>query len=130
MTDLFGIDVLSKSYESSGAAIMPEYRRSIAALGFYRASYELAEERGYEHTYGVVEEQVPESVRRFGYPIEVISEPRDVFRAPNVAVLTRRSEIVESIRAADATRPGFAVAHLWERPFNWTLSDADLNPVG
>jgi N-acyl-L-homoserine lactone synthetase len=128
VTDLFGIDVLAKAYESSGAAIVPKYRRSIAALGFYRASYELAEEGGYEYTYGIVEEPVPESVRRFGFPIEVISEPRNVFGAPNVVVLTRRGEIVESIRAADATRPGSALAHLWERPFTWTLAESDLNP--
>lgn len=130
VTDLFGVDVLPKAYESSGAAIMPEYRRSIAALGFYLASFDIAEDKGYEYTYGIVELSVPDSVRRFGYPIEVISEPQHVFGTRNVATLTRRTEIVGSIRAADATREGFAVAHLWERPFAWTLSESDLSLVG
>ncbi len=33
VTDLFGIEILPRAYESSGTAIMREYRKSIASLG-------------------------------------------------------------------------------------------------
>ncbi len=91
---------------------------------------DIADEKGYEYAYGIVEVPVLESMRRLGMPIEVISEPRHVFNAPNVATLSTRSEIIESLQDAHATRDGFSVAEFWERPFTWTLSPSDLNPVG
>jgi N-acyl-L-homoserine lactone synthetase len=130
VTDLFGIEILPRAYESSGTAIKREYRKSIASLGFYRALSELADEKGYELAYGIVEVPVLESIRRLGLPIEVISDPRHVFNAANVATVSRRSEIIESLRSAHATRDGVSVADFWDRPFDWKLSMTDLSPLG
>lgn len=130
VTDLFDIEILPRAYESSGTAIKREYRKSIASLGFYRALSDLADAKGYEHAYGIVEVPVLDSIRRLGLPMEVISEPRHVFNAPNVATLSKRGEIIASLRSTRATRDGARVADFWERPFDWTLSTSDLNPVG
>jgi len=125
VSDLFGVQVLPKAYEGSGIAIMPEYRKSLASLGFYRALHDLADERGYEYSYGILEVPGLDAVRRLGFPIEVVSEPRNVFNASNVAIVHQRSNTLSSLRAADAGR-GLDIAQLWERPFDWTLSGADL----
>lgn len=127
VADLFGIDVLPNAYEGSGIAITAEYRKSFASLGFYRALHDVADERGYAYSYGIVEEPGLYAVRRLGFPIEVVGEPRHVFNAPNVAIVHRRSDTVASLRAADAER-ALAIAQLWERPFDWTLSPSDLIP--
>ena len=127
VTDLFGVDVLPNAYEGSGIAIMAQYRKSFASLGFYRALHDVADERGYEYSYGIVEEPGLHAVRRLGFPIEVVGGPRHVFNASNVAVVHRRSDTLASLRAADAGR-ALGIAQLWERPFDWTLSESDLIP--
>lgn len=127
VADLFDVDVLPKAYEGSGIAIMAQYRKSFASLGFYRALHDIADERGYEYSYGIIEEPGLHAVRRLGFPIEVVGGPRHVFNASNVAIVHRRSDTLASLRAADADR-ALSVAQLWERPFDWTLSESDLIP--
>src|SRR5687768_3078269 len=55
VTDLFGVDVLPRSYESSGSAIAPAYRKTMVGLGFFRAMFAVADERGLDSAYGIVE---------------------------------------------------------------------------
>jgi hypothetical protein len=127
VTDLFGIDVLPHAWEVSGGAVEPKYRKSLVMLGFYRALFWLAEEREYQNMYGIVEQPVIANALRSGLPVEVVSEPRFVFNALNVVTLIRRSSMVAAIES-DSEAPVFA--SYFRKPFDWTLSDADLNPVG
>ena len=128
VSDLFGIDVLPHAWEVSGGALEPRYRKSLVMLGFYRALFWLAEERGYQNMYAIVEQPVLENALNSGIPVEVVSEPRFVFNALNVVTLIRRSSMVAAIESDSDDAPVFA--HYFRRPFDWTLSDADLNPVG
>jgi N-acyl-L-homoserine lactone synthetase len=129
VTDLFGIDVLPHAWESSANAVLPEYRRTPVKLGFFRALFALAEEKGYENMYAIVELPYLDTVRRsLGLPIEVVSEERFVFNAPNVATLITRNAVVAAMAVTPAEASGFA-AYL-RKPFDWTLSSADLTPVG
>ena len=126
VTDLFGIDLLPHAWEVSAGAVEPQYRKSPVLLGFYRALFSLAEERGYENVYGIVEQPVLQASLSSGLPIEVVSEPRFVFHAMNVATLIRRSSMVALIESGDV--PAFSA--YFRKPFDWTLSLDDLNPVG
>jgi N-acyl-L-homoserine lactone synthetase len=128
VTELFGIDVLPNAWESSGSAVLPAYRKTPVTLGFYRALFSLAEEKGYENAYGIVEQPYLDAALRNGYPIEVVGEPRFVFNAQNVATLTRRSALVSVIEAPADDAPAFAA--YFRKPFDWTLSSGDLKPVG
>ena len=125
VTDLFGIDVLPNAWESSGSAVLPRYRKSPVTLGFYRALFTIAEEKGYENVYGIVEQPFLDAAMRFGLPVEVVGEPRFVFNALNVPTLITRSAMVSVIENQDG--PGFAA--FFRKPFDWTLSPSDLNPV-
>lgn len=124
VTDLFDIEVLPNAWESSGSAILPQYRKSPVSLGFYRALFTLAEERGFENMYGIVEPAFLAAALRFGLPIEVISEPRFVFNSDNVATLITRDAMVDAIESTAEDAPGFAA--YFRKPFDWTLSVDDL----
>ena len=126
VTDLFGIEVRPKAWESSGSAILPRYRKTPVSLGFYRALFTLAEERGFENMYGIVEQAFLDAAVRFGLPIEVISEPKFVFNADNVATLITRSAMVDAIEATGEDAPGFSA--YFRKPFDWTLAVEDLAP--
>jgi len=128
VTDLFGIDVLPHAWEVSGGALEPKYRKSLVMLGFYRALFWLAEEREYQNMYAIVEQPVLDNALNSGLPVEVVSEPRFVFNALNVVTLIRRSSMVAAIESDSGDAPVFA--NYFRKPFDWTLSDADLNPVG
>lgn len=129
VTDLFGTEPLPHAWESSGNAVLPEYRRTAVKLGFFRALFALAEEKSYENMYAIVELPYLDTVRRsLGFPIEVVSEPQFVFNAPNVATLLTRNAVVAAMDAAPAEGSGFA-AYL-RKPFDWTLKSADLTPAG
>jgi hypothetical protein len=109
--------------------VLPEYRRTAVKLGFFRALFALAEEKSYENMYAIVELPYLDTVRRsLGFPIEVVSEPQFVFNAPNVATLITRTSVVAAMEAAPAEEAGFA-AYL-RKPFDWTLTSADLTPAG
>ncbi len=124
VSDLFGIDLLPNAWESSGSAIEPRYRKSPVSLGFHRALFSLAEERGYENVYGIVEQPYLAAAQRSGLPIEVVSEPRFVFNASNVATLIRRSSMVALIDSGSDDAPAFAA--YFRKPFDWTLSEDDF----
>ena len=128
VTDLFGIDVLPNAWESSGSAVLPPYRKSPVSLGFFRALFSLAEERGYENVYGIVEQPYLAATLKSGFPVEVVSEPRFVFNALNVVTLTRRSSMVALIENRSDDVPAFVT--YFRTPFDWTLSVEDLDLVG
>jgi len=127
VTDLFGIDVLPHAWEVSGGAVEPKYRKSLIMLGFYRALFWLAEEREYQNMYGIVEQAVLANALSSGFPVEVVSEPRFVFNALNVVTLIRRSSMVDAIESDSDDAPAFA--SYFRKPFDWTLSADDLDPV-
>jgi N-acyl-L-homoserine lactone synthetase len=127
VTDLYDIEPLPRSWESSANVVLPVYRKSLVKLGFFRALWALAEEKEFEAMYGIVELPYLDAlVKATGLPIEVVSEPRFVFNAPNVATLITRRSMVAAIESDDA--PAFA--NYFSKPFDWTLSVDDLNPVG
>lgn len=126
VTDLFDVEVRPNAWESSGSAIVSHYRKSPVALGFYRALFTLAEERGFENMYGIVEQPFLAAARRFGLPIEVISEPRFIFHSDNVATLITRTAMVKAIESTGADAPAFSA--FFRKPFDWTLSVDDLGP--
>ena len=129
VTDLYDIDPLPHSWESSGNVVLPEYRRSLVKLGFFRALWALAEEKEFEAMYGIVELPYLDALlKATGLPIEVISEPRFVFNAPNVATLITRRSMVDAIESDSDDAPVFA--NYFRKPFNWTLAAEDLTPVG
>jgi N-acyl-L-homoserine lactone synthetase len=128
VTDLFDIDVLPHAWEVSGGAVEPKYRKSLIMLGFYRALFWLAEEREYQNMYAIVEQAVLDNALNSGLPVEVVSEPRFVFNALNVVTLIRRSSMVAAIESDSDDAPVFA--SYFRKPFDWTLSVDDLNPVG
>ena len=97
-------------------------------MGFCRALFWLAEEREYQNMYAIVEEPVLANALNSGLPVEVVSEPRFVFNALNVVTLIRRSSMVAAIESDSGDAPVFA--NYSRKSFDWTLSDADLNPVG
>lgn len=125
VADLFGIEVRPNAWESSGSAILPAYRKSTVSLGFYRALFTLAEERGFENMYGIVEQPFLAAARRLGLPIEVVSEPRLVYNTENVATLITRSAMVDAIESAADDAPAMAY---FRKPFDWTLAVDDLAP--
>ena len=125
VADLFGIETHPSSSETSGLAVAPEYRKSWASLGLYRAMTAIAAERGHEYGYAIVEPWYLDSLRGIGYPFEVISEPRDVYGHPNVAAVFRRGDLLESMRTADG--PFAPMVHRYfSKPFLWTLDEDDV----
>lgn len=127
VTDLFGVETRPRSYEASGLAVKPEHRDAFVFVGFYRAMAELADERGHEYCYLIVEEPVPAALQRFGYPLRVLTEPRFVFNAPNVAAVIARTETQAWMDRADDPRAA-AMARYYREPFDWTLTADDLVP--
>lgn len=125
VADLFGITPLSRSSEASGTAVVPEYRRSWASLGLYRALFEIAVERGHEHRYSIVEPPYLANLRSLGYPYEVVGEPLHVFGHENIACVYPLAALLPSMETADS--PLAPVIHRYfSRPFDWTLSEADM----
>ena len=127
VTDLFGVDVTPRSYESSGSAIVPAYRKTMVGLGFFRAMFAVAEERGLDNAYGIVEQPYLATARAIGIPIEVLSEPRHVFNADNVAIVVRRDALMAVLDTVSETVPAFVDFFL--EPFDWTLPDHTLLPA-
>lgn len=125
--DLYGIDVLPRSYESSGSAILPAYRKTLAGLGFFRAMLAIADERGLDHAYGIVEQPYLTATQAFGIPIQVLSEPRFVFNADNVAIMVDRDELMAALHGADVPSLSRFITFFRE-PFDWTLDEHDLQP--
>jgi N-acyl-L-homoserine lactone synthetase len=126
VTDLFGVDVPPRSYESSGSAIVPAYRKTMVGLGFFRAIFAVAEERGLNNAYGIVEPPYLATARAIGIPIDVLSEPRHVFNADNVAIVVRRDALMAVLDTVAETVPAFVDYFL--KPFDWTLPDHDVLP--
>jgi N-acyl-L-homoserine lactone synthetase len=128
VTDLYDIDPLPRSWESSANVVLPEYRKSLVKLGFFRALWALAEEKEFEAMYGIVELPYLDALRKAtGLPIEVVSDTRFVFNAPNVATLITRRSMVAAIESDSDDAPVFA--NYFRKPFDWTLSDDDLAPA-
>lgn len=127
VTDLFDVEVLPRSYESSGSAIVPAYRKTLVGLGFFRAMYEIAGDRGLDHAYGIVEPPYLAGARALGIPIDVLSEPRHVFNADNVAIVVKRDELTAVLDTVAETVPQFVDYFL--KPFDWTLSDHEFLPA-
>jgi N-acyl-L-homoserine lactone synthetase len=125
VTDLFGIKTEPRSSETSGVAAVSGYRKSWASLGLYRAMTEIAAERGHEYGYAIVEPPYLASLRRIGYPFEVISESKDVYGFPNVAAVFRRGELLESMRTAEGPYASLVYRYFSE-PFDWRLTEDDL----
>jgi len=127
VTDLFGVDVPPRSYESSGSAITPAYRKTMVGLGFFRAMLAVADERGLDNAYGIVEPPYLATARAIGIPIEVLSEPRYVFNADNVAIVVRRDALMAVLDTVAESVPAFVDYFL--KPFDWTLSDHEFPPA-
>jgi N-acyl-L-homoserine lactone synthetase len=127
VTDLFGVDVTPRSYESSGSAIVPAYRKTKVGLGFLRAMFAVAEERGLEDVYGIVEPPYLATTRAMGIPIDVLSRPRHVFNADNVAIVVRRDALRAVLDTVAETVPAFVDFFL--KPFDWTISDQEFLPA-
>jgi N-acyl-L-homoserine lactone synthetase len=127
VTDLFGVDVPPRSYESSGSAIAPAYRKTMVGLGFFRAMFAVADERGLDNAYGIVEPPYLATARAIGIPIEVLSEPRHVFNADNVAIVVRREALMAVLDTVAETVPAFVDFFL--KPFDWTISDQEFLPA-
>ena len=127
VTDLFGIEPLHRSYEGSGVAVVPRHRKALVSLGMYRAMAELADQKGYEYSYSIVEEPVLAALRRLGYPIQVLSEPRFVFNAPNVAAVIDRNETLASMEKSDSALSSLVLRY-YRKPFEWSLTESDLTP--
>jgi len=127
VTDLFGVHVLPRSFESSGSAIIPSYRKTLVGLGFFRALLAVADERGLDNAYGIVEPPYLATTRAIGIPIEVLSEPRHVFNADNVAIMVRRDALMAVLDTVAESVPGFVDYFL--KPFDWTLSDHEFPPA-
>ncbi len=125
ITDLFGIEPHPRSYEGSGVAVLPRYRKALVSLGMYRAIAELADQRGYEYSYSILEEPVLAALRRLGYPIQVLSEPMFVFNAPNVAAVIKRSEMLASMENSDGELSSIVLRY-YRKPFEWSLTESDL----
>ena len=126
VTDLFDIDVTPRSYESSGSAILPAYRKTMVGLGFFRAMFAVADEEGLDDAYGIVEPPYLATARAIGIPVEVLSEPRYVFNADNVAIVVRRDALMAVLDTVAETMPAFVDYFL--KPFDWTLSDHEFLP--
>lgn len=126
--DLFGIEPLPHSYEGSGVAVAPEHRKGLVSLGLYRAMAALADERGYEYAYSIVEPPYLAFLCELGYPYEALSEPRTVFNAPNVAGVIRRSDTMAAMEAAEGPFAAILLRY-YRKPFDWTLTQPDLEPV-
>jgi N-acyl-L-homoserine lactone synthetase len=127
VTDLFGVDVSPRSYESSGSAIVPTYRKTLVGLGFFRAMFDIADERGLDNAYGIVEPPYLATARAIGIPIEVLSEPQHVFNADNVAIVVRREALMGVLDTVAETVPAFVDYFL--KPFDWTISDHEFLPA-
>lgn len=125
VTTMFDIDPLPNSYESSGSAVVPELRKSWVSLGLYRATFAIAGDRGYEHTYAIVEPPYLASLRAIGFPFEVISDERHVFGHPNVAAVYERRDLLASMDAATSPLAPI-VARYFHQPFEWTLTERDV----
>jgi N-acyl-L-homoserine lactone synthetase len=125
VADLFGIETLPRSSETSGTAIVPGFRKSWATLGLYRAMSEIAVDRGHEHGYAIVEPPYLASLRALGYPFEVISEPMDVFGHSNVAAVFRRGDLLDSMGRAEGPYAPIILRY-FSKPFEWTLTEVDL----
>ncbi|MGA9103141.1 hypothetical protein [Aeromicrobium sp.] len=125
VTDLFGIDPVHRSFEGSGVAVLPRLRKSMMSLGLYRAMAYVGDQRGYEYSYSIIEAPVLASLLRLGYPLRVLSEPRFVFNAPNVAAIMDRTEILRSLERIDASS---LVLRYYRKPFEWSLTEKDLTP--
>jgi N-acyl-L-homoserine lactone synthetase len=127
VTDLFDVEVMPRSYESSGSAIVPAYRKTLVGLGFFRAMFAVADERGLDNAYGIVEPPYLATARAIGIPIEVLSEPRHVYNADNVAIVVRRDALMAVIDTVAETVPAFVDFFL--KPFDWTISDQEFLPA-
>ena len=127
VTDLFDVDVPPRTYESSGSAIAPAYRKTMVGLGFFRAMFAVADERGLDNAYGIVEPPYLATARAIGIPIEVLSEPRHVFNADNVAIVVRRDALMAVLDTVAETVPAFVDFFL--KPFDWTISDDEFLPA-
>ena len=125
ITDLFGIEPLPRSYEGSGVAVLPRYRKALVSLGMYRAIAELADQKGYEYSYSIIEEPVLAALRRLGYPIQVLSEPLFVFNAPNVAAVIKRSGTLASMENNEGELSSIVLRY-YRKPFEWSLTGSDL----
>jgi len=125
ITDLFGIEPLPRSYEGSGVAVSPRYRKALVSLGMYRAIADLADQKGYEFSYSILEEPVLASLRRLGYPIQVLSEPLFVFNAPNVAAVINRSDMLASMETSEGALSSIMLRY-YRKPFEWSLTEGDL----
>jgi N-acyl-L-homoserine lactone synthetase len=127
VTDLFGIEPLPRSYEASGVAVLPRYRKALVSLGMYRAIADLADQKGYEYSYSIVEEPVLAALRGLGYPIRVLSEPLFVFNAPNVAAVIDRNETLAAMEKFDSALSSLFLRY-YRKPFEWSLTESDLAP--
>jgi N-acyl-L-homoserine lactone synthetase len=118
VSDLFEIDVLPRSWELSANLVLPEYRKSALKPGLYRAVFSLAEEKGYQNMYGIVEPPYLDSlIRTTGAPIEVVSEPQFVFNALNVVILVPRHLMAAVIETPAVEADGFAAQ--FGAPIRW-----------
>jgi N-acyl-L-homoserine lactone synthetase len=127
VTDLFGVERRPHSYEGSGVAVLPRLRKSMVSLGMYRAMAELADQRGYEYSYSIVEEPVLAYLHRLGYPLQVLSESRFVFNAANVATVIDRRELLPSFEKSDHELSAIVLRY-YRKPFEWSLTESDLTP--
>ncbi len=132
VSDLFEIDVLPRSWELSANLVLPQYRKSSLKPGLYRAVFSLAQDKGYENMYGIVEPSYLDAlIRTTGAPIEVVSEPRFVFNALNVVIVVPRHMVRSVIEMPAEKASGFAAQFRaqsrWARPDE---SDGAAHPPG
>ncbi|MFZ2528998.1 MAG: GNAT family N-acyltransferase [Rhodococcus sp. (in: high G+C Gram-positive bacteria)] len=129
VTKTFDLHVPHDSFEVSGTAVHQAFRKTFATLGFYRALFALAEERGYEHAYLVVEEPFLAALEVLGLPVEILTEPRWVYNTYNVVARVRVSAVAAALTAADEARGGTTTfGDYFRRPFTWTLDSRDILP--
>ncbi len=129
VTRTFDLQVPHDSFEVSGTAVYPEFRKTFATLGFYRALFTLAEDRGYEHAYLVVEEPFLAALEVLGLPLEVVTEPRWLYNTYNVVALVQVIRVAASLTAADDARGGSTrFGDYFRRRFTWTLDSRDILP--
>lgn len=127
MAHHFDLSVDSNAFEISGFAIAKEYRKTFVTLGFYKIMYTVAEHRQYDFAYMEVELPFLDALREIGFPVKVMSPPRHLYNTENVAVRIRVSDVVTSLKSADARRNNLTrFGDFFEEPFHGIVDTADI----
>jgi N-acyl-L-homoserine lactone synthetase len=114
--------------EPSGLAVLKEYRSftGLAFVGLLRGIFELAVEAGADFLYPVLEMQMIRWLQSIGFPIDTISEPRNVYNSENWATCCSVGNLVESIEKKDRSRSRLKYGPVFANPFDGWLTEDDI----